>query len=225
MRTTAVVASEEVSTLRTQCKTVWLEAYTSVLGIDRKRLEGFYGREIMLADRNVVESEERLLRTRTFAPLPVDSSRYGLATRLVVCTRLIMRTASMLQRRSTTSHCWWCAHSPRSAGPPTRPERDGNRRVMYYAWLHVYVVSQLCVVRQVGDPFCATTHTDFLIRARQAGIRVQVSLRQPTSCSMQPTPCTLRQSSWNLRARSPTCAALPWLLSMLSAVWRAGRPA
>lgn len=100
MRTTAVVASEEVSTLRTQCKTVWLEAYTSVLGIDRKRLEGFYGREIMLADRNVVESEA----DRIYAPAK---------------------------------------------------EHDVALLV-------------------VGDPFCATTHTDFLIRARQAGIRVQV---------------------------------------------------
>ncbi len=42
---------------------VYLEHYTSVLGVDKERLERFYGREVIVADRDLVEkhAEERLL--------------------------------------------------------------------------------------------------------------------------------------------------------------------
>lgn len=41
-----------------KCKRVYLEAYTSILmSADKKTLEDFYGREVILADREMVESE------------------------------------------------------------------------------------------------------------------------------------------------------------------------
>ncbi|CAM9504860.1 unnamed protein product [Laminaria digitata] len=79
---------------------VVLEHYTSILGVDKEKLEAFYGKEITLADRNVVESE-------------ADS---------------IYSTAR---------------------------EEDVSFLV-------------------VGDPLCATTHTDLIIRARELGIKVEV---------------------------------------------------
>jgi len=36
---------------------VFLEAYTSILSIDKERLEAFYGCEVKIADRNFVEGE------------------------------------------------------------------------------------------------------------------------------------------------------------------------
>lgn len=40
-----------------RCKRVYLEAYTSVLpGVDKSRLERLYGREVVIADREMVES-------------------------------------------------------------------------------------------------------------------------------------------------------------------------
>jgi len=39
------------------CTKLYLEYYTSVLGIDNKKLEEFYGVPIIVADRNMVESE------------------------------------------------------------------------------------------------------------------------------------------------------------------------
>eukprot|EP00163_Fabomonas_tropica_P015178 TRINITY_DN2771_c0_g1_i5.p1 TRINITY_DN2771_c0_g1~~TRINITY_DN2771_c0_g1_i5.p1 ORF type:complete len:259 (+),score=53.43 TRINITY_DN2771_c0_g1_i5:25-777(+) len=46
-----------------KCDRVFLEAYTSCLGIDHAKLEEFYGREVILADRDMVESEsEQILR-------------------------------------------------------------------------------------------------------------------------------------------------------------------
>lgn len=40
-----------------QCRKVYLEAYTSILGVGKERLEEFYGREVIIADREMVESE------------------------------------------------------------------------------------------------------------------------------------------------------------------------
>ena len=37
-------------------KKVFLEHYTSILGCDKAQLEEFYGRELILADRDLVES-------------------------------------------------------------------------------------------------------------------------------------------------------------------------
>eukprot|EP01027_Heterolobosea_sp_BB2_P012608 GEZU01018253.1.p1 GENE.GEZU01018253.1~~GEZU01018253.1.p1 ORF type:complete len:299 (+),score=78.92 GEZU01018253.1:45-899(+) len=38
------------------CSRIYLEAYTSILGVDKERLEAFYGKQITLADREMVES-------------------------------------------------------------------------------------------------------------------------------------------------------------------------
>ncbi|KAH0605859.1 uncharacterized protein H6S33_004316 [Morchella sextelata] len=39
-----------------KCARVYLEAYTSILMIDKEKLEEFYGREVIIADREMVES-------------------------------------------------------------------------------------------------------------------------------------------------------------------------
>ncbi|KAL6071821.1 diphthine synthase [Balamuthia mandrillaris] len=46
-----------------KCKTVYLEHYTSILSVGKERLEKYYEREVILADRELVESEaeEKLL--------------------------------------------------------------------------------------------------------------------------------------------------------------------
>jgi len=38
-----------------KCKRVYLEAYTSILGVPKERLEAIYGREVVVADREFVE--------------------------------------------------------------------------------------------------------------------------------------------------------------------------
>ena len=40
-----------------RCKAVFLEAYTSILGVDKERVEDFYGCKISLMDREAVEQE------------------------------------------------------------------------------------------------------------------------------------------------------------------------
>lgn len=82
------------------CSAVFLEYYTSMLGIDNDRLEKFYGVPVTLADRYMVESD-----------------------------------AEAIYRRAL--------------------EED-------IAFL------------VVGDPLCATTHTDLMIRARKIGVEVVV---------------------------------------------------
>jgi len=82
------------------CGTVFLEAYTSVLGVDQEKLEAFYGKPIIIADRNMVESEAEKIY---------------------------------------------------------EPAKDGNVALLV-----------------VGDPVCATTHTDIIIRAKEFGCKVQV---------------------------------------------------
>lgn len=46
------------------CSHVFLEAYTSILGVDKERLEAFYEKEVKVADRDLVEqgSDEILVR-------------------------------------------------------------------------------------------------------------------------------------------------------------------
>ena len=39
-----------------KCKVLYLEHYTSILGTSKERLEQYYGKEIKLADRDLVES-------------------------------------------------------------------------------------------------------------------------------------------------------------------------
>ncbi|CAM9285235.1 unnamed protein product [Phaeothamnion confervicola] len=79
---------------------VVLEHYTSVLGVDVARLEAFYGKPVVLADRDAVESQAESI---------YESAKDEDVAFLVV-----------------------------------------------------------------GDPLCATTHTDMMIRARERGIRVEV---------------------------------------------------
>lgn len=43
------------------CQRVYLEAYTSILGVDQHRLEEFYGRDVIVADREMVESNADLI--------------------------------------------------------------------------------------------------------------------------------------------------------------------
>ena len=79
---------------------VFLESYTSILGVDTEKLEKYYGKKVELADRECVESEsDRILNEA----------------------------------------------------------KEKN-------------VSFLVV----GDPYCATTHTDLALRARALGIQVKV---------------------------------------------------
>jgi diphthine synthase len=45
------------------CSRIYLESYTSILGIPASRLEELYGKEIVLADREMVEQgAEEILR-------------------------------------------------------------------------------------------------------------------------------------------------------------------
>jgi diphthine synthase len=44
-----------------RCALVFLEAYTSVLAAPKEVLEEVYGRSIVVADRNMVESEAELI--------------------------------------------------------------------------------------------------------------------------------------------------------------------
>ncbi|KIP09003.1 hypothetical protein PHLGIDRAFT_103441 [Phlebiopsis gigantea 11061_1 CR5-6] len=82
------------------CSRVYLEAYTSILMVHKERLEAFYGKDLILADRDMVETEsDEILR---------DADKEDVA--LLV----------------------------------------------------------------VGDPFGATTHTDIVLRARNANIPVRV---------------------------------------------------
>ena len=82
------------------CNKIFLEAYTSVLGVDKEKLEAFYEKTIVIADRNMVESEAEQIY---------------------------------------------------------EPAKDGNVALLV-----------------VGDPVCATTHTDIMIRAKEFGCKVQV---------------------------------------------------
>lgn len=82
------------------CDEAWLETYTSILGVDKEKLEAYYGRLLRLAPREQVESA---------ADDIIDASL----------------------------------------------DRDVSLLV-------------------VGDPLCATTHTDLIMRARSRGVKVEV---------------------------------------------------
>ena len=82
------------------CDKIFLEAYTSILRVNKTKLEEFYGKEISIADRNTVESEAEQI---------------------------------------------------------------------YEPSLHSDIALLV-----VGDPVCATTHTDMMIRARDYGCRVEL---------------------------------------------------
>jgi diphthine methyl ester synthase len=40
---------------------IFLEHYTSILGVSKEKLEQFYGKKIILADRDMVESQSDLI--------------------------------------------------------------------------------------------------------------------------------------------------------------------
>ena len=83
------------------CDELYLEHYTSVFaGLDKVKLEALYGKKIILADRNMVESE-----------------------------------AEMIYEKAIT----------------------GNVAFLV-----------------IGDPLCATTHTDLVLRAKQRGAKVEI---------------------------------------------------
>ncbi|CCJ31336.1 unnamed protein product [Pneumocystis jirovecii] len=44
-----------------QCYKVYLEAYTSLLGVDKEKLEEFYGRSLIIANREMVEQDSDVL--------------------------------------------------------------------------------------------------------------------------------------------------------------------
>ncbi|RLN71428.1 hypothetical protein BBJ28_00009753, partial [Nothophytophthora sp. Chile5] len=83
-----------------QCKKVFLENYTSVLGVELEKLGEFYGREVILADRDCVET---------------------------------------------------------GADQIFEDAKDDDVAFLV-----------------VGDPLCATTHSDLIIRANELGIKVEV---------------------------------------------------
>jgi diphthine synthase len=39
------------------CDKIFLEHYTSILGVSKENLEKFYGKQVILADRDMVESQ------------------------------------------------------------------------------------------------------------------------------------------------------------------------
>lgn len=82
------------------CDKIFLEAYTSILRVDKSKLEAFYGKSITIACRNTVESEAEQIY---------------------------------------------------------QPARTENVALLV-----------------VGDPVCATTHTDMMIRARDFGVKVEL---------------------------------------------------
>jgi diphthine synthase len=84
------------------CDLVFLEHYTSILGgVSKERLEAFYGKELTIADRGLVENE---------------------ADDLIV-----------------------------------QPAKE--KKVAFLV---------------VGDPVCATTHTDLVLRAKEVGVKVEL---------------------------------------------------
>lgn len=53
------------------CTRLYLEFYTSILGIDTQKLEKFYGVEVVLADRNMVVAVDNLSLNMWLTPLLV----------------------------------------------------------------------------------------------------------------------------------------------------------
>jgi len=85
------------------CEYIYLEHYTSILGVDKEKLENYYGKKITLADRETMEET-------------IDE---------------ILKTC--------------------------KEHEDKNSAILV-----------------VGDPFCATTHTDLFLRAIKIGLKVEV---------------------------------------------------
>jgi diphthine methyl ester synthase len=74
------LGDEEDITLRglkavQSCDKVFLEAYTSILGVDKANLEKLYGKEIIVADRDLVEQGSDQI---------IEAAKAGSAALLVV---------------------------------------------------------------------------------------------------------------------------------------------
>ena len=105
------------------CTEIYLEAYTSILGIDRLKLESFYKKPIIEADRET-------------------------------CEETIDKILSSISEK-------------------TKSDPSFNAAFLV-----------------VGDPFCATTHTDLFLRAVKLGLEVKVIhnasiMNAVGSCGMQ----------------------------------------
>ena len=85
------------------CDKIYLEAYTSILGVDKNKLEQFYGKEVIEADRETCETG-------------IDQILEDLS-------------------------------------------KNKDQKIAFLV---------------VGDPFCATTHSDVYLRATELGIAVEV---------------------------------------------------
>ena len=92
-----------------KCSQLYLEYYTSLLGIDSNKLESYYGVPITVADRNMVETEAEKIYQNAF---------------------------------------------------------DNNIGFLV-----------------VGDPLCATTHIDIILRAKKLGIKVEVIHNASVMCA------------------------------------------
>ncbi|KAK7691977.1 diphthine synthase [Cerrena zonata] len=76
------------------CSRVYLEAYTSILMVQKERLEAFYGKELILADRDMVETEsDEILRDadKEDVALLVVGDPFGATTH----TDIILRARSL----------------------------------------------------------------------------------------------------------------------------------
>ena len=77
-----------------RCKAVFLEAYTSILGVEKGKIEEFYGREISLMDREAVEQEcdtmLNMAKTDEVAFLVVGDV-YGATTHTDIAIRVCAR--------------------------------------------------------------------------------------------------------------------------------------
>lgn len=61
----AIVCPRLMAEAIKRCERVYLEAYTSILMIEREKLEEFYGRSLIVADRDMVETESDAILERS----------------------------------------------------------------------------------------------------------------------------------------------------------------
>ena len=129
-----------------RCKAVFLEAYTSILGVEKDKLEAFYGREVSLMDREAVEQEcdtmLSMAKTEEVAFLVVGDV-YGATTHTDIAVRArdmgvtvrVIHNASILNAcgacglqlynfGQTVSFCFWTdTWRPQSFIDKVHPER------------------------------------------------------------------------------------------------------
>ena len=111
-----------------RCKAVFLEGYTSVLGVDKARLETFYGCPVTLMDREAVESEcDEMLRmaktdqvaflvvgdvfgATTHTDVVVRAKRLGIQVMHLPARHLPVSASSACKcARVAACLCWWAA--------------------------------------------------------------------------------------------------------------------